>query len=265
MGIRITKAIGYGLTGLSIDPNNYMATDDARINLRCPAITYEHEAKDSDGAYLERLKIHTNKMNDPEFYSSPEFSLIFSLRSLEIELGGENAHESFTLMDNIIYDGEYGDPGTLLIIPPGMHKSWHRSGDHIDSMEASLEDTDNTDPSVKILPFPPYPFDGMMDARTGEQISEELSRKLRSIKTLERAIKRSAPISDQASDDITKGLELLREDASKSVGCKDYGEFQRIIVPAVPIEVRDFVEWAGIFNNPESWKDLRPMIYTYWA
>lgn len=265
MGIRITKIVGYGLTGLSIDPDNYMSTNDPRINMQCPALTYEYEDGQSDGAYIEHLKSKTEYLSDPEFYASEEFSLIFSLRSLEEELKDENPSESFTLMRNIVYDGEYGDPGTLVIIPPGMYKTWARSGDHIDAIESYLDLDDSTDPIVRVLPSSPFPFSGRMDARTGQKTTDQLDSKLRSIQRLEMALKNSKVLTEAIRADLEKGLNLIKADVSKDMGCSSYEEFQQTVVPMVPIEVRDFVQWSGIFHDPETWKDLRPILYTYWA
>lgn len=265
MGIRVTKVVGYGLTGLSIDPQNKMSTNDPRINMECPALTYDYADKDSDGSYMERLQAVADRMDDPEFYDSEEFSLIFALRSLEEELKGQNPAKSFSLMHNIVYEGEYGDPGTLVIVPPGMYSSWVRSGDHIDIIESYLDHEDNTDPIVRLLPSSPFPFSGRMDARTGKKISQSLDRKIQSIARLEHALKNSKVLNEELRGDITKGLSRIQEDVSNDVDVASYEEFQQTVVPMVPVEVRDFVQWSGIFQDPESWKDLRPMLYTYWA
>lgn len=265
MGIRVTKVVGYGLTGLSIDPVNPMSTNDPRINMESPALTYVHEDKDSDGSYMKHLKTKTDHMDSPEFYDSEEFSLVFSLRSLELELEGKNPDESFSLMHNIVYEGEYADPGTLVIVPPGMYSSWVRSGDSIDIIESYLDHGDKTEPIVRQLPSSPFPFSGRMDARTGEKTSEQVDSKIRSIQRLEYALENSKVLTDEIRESLEKGIRLIGADVSKDMGCDSYEEFKQVVVPLVPIEVRDFVEWAGLFKHPDAWKDLRPMLYTYWA
>jgi hypothetical protein len=265
MGTRIVKVVGYGLTGLSIDPENYMLTNDPRINPSFPAFSYEDpEVKDSDASYMEHLRSKTSGLGSEEFFHSPYFSLIFPLRELEKSLEGQEASESFTMQSHIVYDGEYGDPGTLLIIPPGMQESWYRYGDHIDGLESFLEDEDSMEAKIQTMNFSPYPFDGMMDARTGEKISMDFERKLRSIKTLEKALSKKT-LKDESRQEVKYGLKILQADAVKAFKFTDYVELSKNIVPLVPIEVQDLVEWSGIFRSPETWKDLRPMLYTYWS
>ena len=265
MGTRIVKVVGYGLTGLSIDPENYMQTNDPRLNQLAAPLSYDDpEEKNSDASYIEHLRSKASELDPEKLVSSEDFGLIFPLRELEKNLDGQDPSESFTILEHIVYDGEYGDPGTILIIPPGMKDSWYRYGDHIDGLESSLEDEGSIEPKIKVMDFSPYPFDGMMDARTGEKISYKADQKIRTVRELEKALKNPG-LKKKSQKEFQHGIKLLQADVVKDFNFEDYTELLKNIVPLVPVEVKELVQWAELFTGPEVWKDLRPMVYTYWS
>lgn len=40
---------------------------------------------------------------------------------------------------------------------------------------------------------------------------------------------------------------------------------ESLIKPEIPIAVKAFADWIGLFKDEKAWKYLRPMVYTYWS
>lgn len=264
MGLRLHKALGYGLTGLSVNPGSPAQSNDPRINFASSAFTHAEKNADAVERYMNYLRERTKNAID-DFADTDGISLMFTLRLLEqqVEEAGGN-YNKVDLWGHVFYEGEYGDPGTILIVPPGLHDQWSHHDDALDIIESSLVDKYDMSPEVKHVPFPPYPFDGWMDARTGEKISFEIESKMGGINLLTRSLEeRSLP--EDKRENIAQGLERLQNRFAEMVGTESYEEADKVIVPLVPPEVKDFAEWSGVFPDGETWKELRPMIYSYWA
>lgn len=264
MGLRLHKALGYGLTGLSIDPERPYRSNDPRINFSSPAFTRAQKNSEAVEAYMNYLRAKTKNAMD-NFEDTDGISLMFTLRLLEqqVEEAGGNVNK-IDLWGHVFYEGEYGDPGTLLIVPPGLGEQWSHYDDHIDAIEASLNGNSQMSPEVKPVPFSPYPFEGLMDARTGKRISFEVESKMGVIDFLDRSLKEK-DLSEEQRVSVAEGLERLQAKFAEMVGTESYEEADKVIVPLVPAEVKDFAEWSGVFPDGETWKELRPMIYSYWA
>lgn len=258
MGLRSHKVMGYGLTGLSVGTDQFR-TNDPRINFDSLAFSYTKERKEADTKYLDHLRGKTKNAMD-DFSNTHDISLMFALRLLEQQQ--ENSTD-LNLLDNIVYDGEYGDPGTLVVIPPGMKNQWSHYDDALDNIEAAL-DGYTFSPKVKSIPFSPFPFEGLMDARSGEKISFELETKMGGAGFLKRALE-DGKLNAEQQESVTEGLARIQQTLAELIGVENYDEFEKTIVPLVPAEVRDFAEWTGLFRDREAWKSLRPMVYTFWS
>lgn len=264
MGLRLHKALGYGLTGLSVDPESPYRSNDPRINFSSSAFTHAQKNAEAVEAYMNYLRDKTKNAMD-NFEDTSGVSLMFALRMLEQQV--EEADGNFNKVDlwgHVFYEGEYGDPGTILIIPPGLGNQWSHYDDHIDTIEASLNGNFRMSPEVKLVPLSPYPFSDWMDARTGERISFEVETKMGAIDFLTRSLEEK-DLSEEQQVSVAQGLERLQGLFADMVGVDSYEEANKVIVPLVPPEVRDFVAWSGVFPSGETWKELRPMIYSYWA
>lgn len=264
MGLRLHKALGYGLTGLSVDPESPCWSNDPRINFSSPAFTHAQKNSEAVEEYMNYLRDKTKNAMD-NFEDTDGISLMFTLRLLEqqVEEAGNNA-DKISLWGHVVYEGEYGAPDTLLIIPPGLGQQWSHYDDSIDAVESFLKGNFMMSPEVKHVPYSPYPFDGWMDARTGNRISFEIESKMGVINFLTRSLKEK-DLSEEQRVSVAEGLERLQVKFAEMVEMESYDEVDKVIVPLVPPEVKDFAEWSGVFPNGETWKELRPMIYSYWA
>lgn len=262
MGIRITKAIGYGITGMPIDPKDYMRTCDSRVNFDSPIFTGDYDDDFTDSKYVQRLAEKTEKFQNADNFEHPDFDLLFSKFMVEESISKTGSKESLSVAQGIIYNGEYGDAGTILFIPPGMSYTWQRYDDAIDSMESTLNNPTGYDlePEVKSIPYPPYPFSGWMDSATGQQITSEDNEKLlREMLLMDRA-----EASPKLSEKEREQLKPLRDKLTQKYGYENYADYKEQVVPLVPMGVRDLIEWTGALM-PGGWKHLRPMLYTYWG
>lgn len=261
MGVRINKAIGYGITGMPVDSEDYMRTSDERVNFDSPILTGDHDDF-TDTAYLQRLAEKTGKFQNADNFEHPDFDLLFSKFMVEESISKAGSKESLSVVQGIVYNGEYGDAGTILFIPPGMSYQWKRYDDAIDSMESTLNDPTGYDlkSEVKVIPYPPYPFSGWMDSATGKQVtSQENEKLLREMTLMDRA--ESSP---KLSEEEREHLKPLRDKLVQKYGYESYADYKERIVPLVPMGVRDLVEWTGTLTS-DSWKNLRPILYTYWG
>lgn len=253
--------MGYGITGMLIDPEDYMRTSDERVNFDSPILAGDYDDF-TDTAYLQRLAQKTEKFQNADNFEHPDFDLLFSKFMVEESIAKTGLKESLSVAQSIIYNGEYGDAGTILFIPPGMSYAWQRYDDAIDSMESSLNDPMGHDlkPDVKVIPYPPYPFSGWMDSATGEQItSQENEKLLREMMLMDRA-----ESSSKLAEEDRQHMKPLRDKLVQNYGYESYADYKKQVVPLVPMGVRDLIEWTGALA-PGGWKHLRPMLYTYWG
>lgn len=256
MGVRFHKTLGYGITGLSVDSSG-MHTDDPRLNLNSPALTWEHDDY-TDVAFrdhLEELVAGVDLSADPN-----DARLMLSFEKYEMdEVIKKQKGESWEAIRGIVYAGEYGDASTLVIIPPGMASSWSRYGDTLDHVEAQLNGDDGM-PLVRKIDTPLYPFYGWMNSRTGEPISADDKSKRETAETILQALE-----SPRIKDEDKEQLRLLLPAHLEKWGFSSLEEYKDTIVPSIPESVKALSKWAGIFTSENGWKDLRPMLYTYWG
>ena len=89
-----------------------------------------------------------------------------------------------------------------------------------------------------------------MDARTGEPAPADTALWARFAARYE-----DGDLSEQA----------LRELAAVLFPDWTLEEARMRIVPSVPSEVRDLCEYLELFTDPGTWRELRPVIATWWC
>jgi hypothetical protein len=242
MGIRINKALGWGLTGLDA---TWRA--DARLNWDSPVFE-RHSGTGRD--YLQWLLERRKKV---DLASRPWFSLDAATMSARAELeqfGGRQVQEV------VSYHPEYASPH-VLVIRPFVLDSWTRTDDSIDYTWETAEHP-GTEDRVQVLAAGIFPFNGLyMDAETGEDLPHDVVQWVR----LRNGLVRSGQLSP--GDRVTAAR--LDEIAVQLTRYRTWGEAQDKIVPRVPEEIRDVSEYLNLFPGPDVWKQLRPVLYTYWA
>lgn len=256
MGTRIHKALGWGITGLEYDPqNHYYVPTDSRVDVK------GFYQKQNDGLLTNESWVEwlTERAAEHPPESNEHFIHTFTLHQAQDML----KNNSEKIVHNIVFEGEYGDTGTILVVPPGA-KNFRHDDDPFDYYESYLTGV-HMEPKVQTLDVGIYPWSASyMRSDTGEAISD-LARQLRSyIKSLKEANKHTDDESERA-----KNLEVVRvisKKISDEIGFEeDFETVYDIIVPDVPLEVKELLAWSGIITDPKGWKDFRPMIYTWWS
>lgn len=181
------------------------------------------------GSYYDWLK------NSGHAYPGSERSLLEGLNLTKVEG-----------IDCAVYDSEYGLPNVLCIRPSWL-KDWYRSDDSIDWVEETYckpPRNENGTSWVKKLKDAPHPFNGSwMHARTGDRLGWEAMEWVRW---------------------DTMGYTEGAEEAAKKIGMT-VAEAKRLIVPNVPSEIKNMARYLDLFVDVGDWKQLRPILYTWWS
>lgn len=227
MGLRIRKMCGYGLTDL--------AEDDPRVNWDSAYFNYRSSdfsvdeflelAEGRDGTYGRLDRIMVQQWRE-QGKEDPDVADCFEIGNADSGLTAACAR--------------------TLACP-----DWYRSDDTIDYLEAGGE----PDSSVRVLDYGIFPYDGLyMDARTGEPVKEGLD------------IRRWVRIADRLGEEsydtqVQAAYAGVFEEENKWT-LEDAREF---LVPNVPEDIRNVVDYLDVFTSADEWKNLRPMICTWWS
>lgn len=231
MGIRVHKVIGYGLTDLE-------ATDRKITDTRIGSADLVRQAMETDTrTYLEWLEA-LDPAEDDISRSLDRWSLEDSLQK------GENRD----LYDSVAYDPEFGAPNVIVFIPPSM-RDWRHYDDPIDWVEETYR-TDGSAPQAarhRELPHGFYPYNGLyMDTRTGDRIKD--NRVMHWIRAVN---------AGKDEDEL--------DYAAREFGFSTHREAAAFVAPVVPEDVQLLVRFLKVFKDPDDWRSLRPILYTYWS
>lgn len=163
-------------------------------------------------------------------------------------LGHSLSHnEKINLYGCVVHDSEYGLSNVLCLRPTWL-TDWYRSDDAIDWVEETYlkaPRNENGEAWVRTLRVSPYPFSGAyMDSRTGVRLGPEVLSWMR---------------VRNAIDD-----ESIQNEMCALFGMT-YKQARRYVVPLVPDEIRNLAMFTGLFTSPDTWMQLRPMVYCWWS
>lgn len=237
MGARIHKKIGWGLTGLAHDDQGRLT--DPRVNAE--ALTDRPgEVGPEYLMYLEGLRDAAPEGSDEAFDITLEIATVTKTRK-------HVRHTPWPL----VHKPQVGRPDVLLVQPIGF-PDWSRYDDPIDHAEEVATHEKPMEPRVVPIPHGIHPFDGRhMHARTGVRLNAA------GVSTF-RALGRSEALEEA-------GRVALLDQVAGDLGFVDRTDAERHIVPWVPGNVRRVCAWTGVFTDPDTWRDLRPLLYVYWA
>ncbi|QOD05951.1 hypothetical protein [Pseudarthrobacter sp. BIM B-2242] len=256
MSLRLNKAIGYALPDLV--PN------DPRINQESPLLNWPRLEEENENfvtpsfeGYIAWLKeAAAAGASAIRSRSQPASGFGTNIEATLLQIMIDKARGTARLTDAVIYQRESG-PDILLLIPPVYIHSWLRRDDSIDYAEARLQpgggldnklvrtdvgfgaystrfmDDDGTDLSSTAAEFVQFAEAGMP--------SDELDRIARDIR----------PLDWKFNDD----RQLYAGAAEASAR----------IVPTVPSDLRRLSAYGQLFTSDDVWKQLRPVLYTYWS
>jgi hypothetical protein len=260
MALRIHKALGWGIDDVLVDSNdndNYKVTDP-RLNPSSVLFSYENYDQFTDAAYLTHIEEVAGEAtiesvtNDDEGLFVSKFMVEEMVKSNKLPI---NKH---MVLDGMIHQLLGNHKSFVLIIPPGNSDTWSHNDSPVDYYE-SVADTAADDyftPKVKALSVTPYPYSGIMNAKTGEKIDGPVAHTFSQI---------TNSYLTARNDDERKGLPELALSIANKMGFDSTDDATKNIVPYVPGDVRDLAAWTNLFADDNAWKDLRPMVVTYWA
>jgi hypothetical protein len=232
MGIRVTKFLGYGLTDVAHDDNDRLV--DSRINRDSCLLNWEPPSIDEFEAWLK-----DNSCAD----ASLDRWYLRDRRRGEQPARRRERH----LDDCLAYNPEFGLGNVLVLQPLAMH-DWTRYDDPIDWVEESYLSDPPQANRAQVLRYGLYPYMAQyMDSRTGERLPNDQTM------TWVRSLTSDFyDLYDQ--DEMARGL-----------GFDDHAQALELIAPNVPAEIRDIARFCELFTIDDVWKQLRPMLYVYWA
>lgn len=237
MGIRIQKHLGYALT--DVTPH------DPRVNWAFAEGRYH-----SGQSYLRWLN---------ERYGLGEGKPFPSMDWLTIR------HEAKFLKHDVAqcvaYDHETSDrdKASVIVVRTFCYPEWSRQDDSIDYSADQLRD-DMGESRWELLRTGIFPFDGqLMDAETGERLPREAL----TWRQVTRSLEKDPPAGKDNRLDRVGALELFTKDLLPQY--PDYQTAVARVVQCVPQEVRDICEFLGLFTSDETWKQLRPVLATWWG
>jgi hypothetical protein len=160
MGVRVTKAVGYGLTDVIMDGSRI---DDPRFHSerwkKCREQSYELEDADQQ-LFLEERRdkliaafSEVNNIKDSE-HAACQYTLEVECAFQDIERARERGY--YCEPRSVIGDSEFGIPGVVLFIPLNRG-AWHRYNDTLDWIEETA--SHNQANRLVFLKRPPYPND----------------------------------------------------------------------------------------------------------
>lgn len=244
MGIRIHKTLGYGLANLKCKGYKIV---DKRINpkgillLDCE----EREEVYSRENYAKWLRERYEACGDD--YSGDKMDLAWDLADAEHK-DNQKAGEPESCF---IHQGEYGIPKVLNIIP--YRERWGSDFYRFDSMLDAYEESayfytkSGCANRYKILKECIYPYLRYWDVRTGRIVSDKSFYFRRLIN----------------SNPKSSNCEIER--VAVELGFDNAAECKKYMQPAVPRSLQLLCEFAQVFNDPATIRELRPMIYVYWC
>lgn len=242
MGIRINKVIGYGLTDVIADTDNWNLKNDPRFNQKgyfgmdCET----QEDSFSVEGFKEYLEKKIESLVEGDF---SRMELMLTKRFLEdTKLHG--------IWEGAVYDMEFGNPEVMVFVPLTSVNRWKRYDDMIDYYDPvnSSQDSGIENSLIK-LNRALYPYDSYVNIKSGVPV------RLNSLQWQTLIF-----IKNRGDDGLKDGDVILSE-----LGVESREELEKYIVPTIPEELIELIKYLKIFNDEKDIYQLRPMIYGYWS
>ncbi|MBG0738731.1 hypothetical protein IV500_04770 [Paeniglutamicibacter antarcticus] len=253
MSTMICKVLGYGLTDLQ--------HGDDRMNWESPLLDFT------------AAPTFTEFADHPATVKGREFSWLEPAECVR-RMGDAHPHRS--LDSCVVHNAESGSESVLVLVPPSRANDWSRSDDTFDYLEAHFGDEPDMEPVVRELRTGITPFDGLwMDRETGAELHKfgMFRRLLQSgDPSPERLLAAARSIAVLPNFDAD---ETLGELAAGTITGKPVTDTEPLfhdadvaedrLVRLVPAEVRELASFGHLFTDPDTWKSLVPVHYTYWS
>lgn len=256
MGLRIQKAMGWGLEGTNEEVFDLLQDDWDDLN-----------SKDlhSYKRFLQKKYEVTDEMlNNRSDYTEKFLSAALNSNLVQVSRQLRKKSENCNGFKFITYCDELDEALTrqaFIVTPFSTISEWKRSDDALDYAEVDYiaQDDDNfeLDNTLQWLKRNQFPYSGLyMHAVTGEPVSHELWQELRDVRNMRKILREDNPA---AVADVADDIFFIEN------GFASYEDAEKNLVPLVPQELRDLCEWLQLFKNPATVFTLRPVILTMWS
>lgn len=245
MGIRIHKMLGYALTDV--------VDGDPRINWDSKIFQYHSEGRE----VLEEFLEFSDRISKPYSLSGIDKSMITS-QLAAIDAGEKIPwNEKYDVQNSFAWGTSDGGLNNVFCIKPVTCADWYRFDDIMDYVEENyIHSPGGVQDRVNVIPHGHYPYSGIyMDKRTGERIKGyDINAWVRAWTNLPAKEQKKIMKTDPSLfDDFSSGFGMTHVEAVENVA------------PFVPEDVRNVADFMDVFTSPDVWKELRPVIYTWWA
>ena len=253
MSVNIHKVLGYALTGITwaADPQRpgRQRISDPRINTESPLLFWTDLEETDEDFSIPDATGYTSWLEARQGPGDRLEARIIK-NSLEKQL------LSSPLTQTVVHDAESRFADTLVLIPPAMLHRWYRAGDSIDWWEDSLRPAEERQVSrLDFLPTGPSPYsDRFMDS-DGTELNEEAAQLMWLA---------GEGMPEEELDEIANRIRPAARTKDRPMYRSGADALGRL-VPHVPSSVRNLAEFGQIFTSPDVWKQLRPVMYTYWS
>lgn len=242
MGIRIHKSIGYALTDVIYDDDNWTVENDGRFNPNgWMMLDYEErEYRFTTTGFRKHIEALLPDNKEDRNHDHFEFILLMQLM---------DAGDVKELYDYIIYDMEYGAGNVLLLIPPG-HNDWTRYDNIIDYYDpANREDDGGIIESIIPVNRPIWPYDSYNNLKTmPPKVLTNFQHQLYNT------------VKQRGLEKYTDQQKILKE-----LGLDTPEELKTHIAPVVPLALVEMLKYVKMFKDEKTIYELLPTIYGYWG
>lgn len=233
MSTEIRKVLGYALTDV--------VSDDIRINWDSPLLS----TRKSRPSFIDFA-------NWLETEESP-----FEPLDVEAIRSDGEAHPYRSVGSCVVHSFHYGLPNVMVLVPPSREDTWIQKDNLFDYIEAHLGDGPSVEPTLNDVPGIP-PFDGRwMDKVTGLELNH----------TFVSGFRRSLELNGNPEQHLlaARKIAVLGRPRPEEALFQDAAAALDRVVRLVPAEARELAAIGDLFTDPDIWKTLRPVLYTYWT
>lgn len=244
MALHLNKALGYALTDL--------VDNDPRINQDSPLLFWSRFEDEDEDFVVPTLDTYAAWLEEKAAAGEGGFGTRTEAKLLQSERSRRLHHLELT--DTVVHQDETG-PETLVLIPPVSLHRWFRSDDRIDYIEASLLPDGGRDNSLVRLQHGPSGYAGRFMDIDGTELNEHARHFVYFA---------GQGMPEEELDNIASRIKPLAPADDRH----PYGgaaEARDRIAPLVPSDLRRLAEYGQLFTGADVWKQLRPVLYTYWA
>jgi len=243
MGIRIHKSIGYALTDVIYDEDNWTVENDGRFD---PDGWMMLDCEESEERYtMAGFKKHIEALlpvNKKDHNHGEHFELYLLLQLMD----AGNVKELYSY---IIYDMEFGAGNVLMLIPPG-NNDWVRYDDIIDYYDpANRENDGGITESIIPIDRPIWPYESYNNLKTMPPTA-------------------LTGVQQQFYNTVKyRGLEKYTDQqaVAEILGLDTPAEFETHIAPVIPLALVEMLKYVKMFKDERTIYELRPIIYGYWG